>query len=315
MWCLPCPSRRLASGALAFLVLALLCGCDQVKLKRKKPAPPPAATTGAVATPAEPGSGSAAPAPAEPVYSDEARAYARRRLEEEVAKAPPFDRNAAIQQLLHERFGIDAANLYPQGFDEITTLTEAQMKELLEERLKEMADVKFAPSVRERMAQQAEQEYPLYKVGDTLTITTLRNERQTGKLTALQNARLWLDDREFLVRDVVQPNPRCFDPQETEKYRQFFIRKHYDDPRNEYQRQIRPALVKEIFVTGGYVYDPQRRQWFALKQVLQEEVKPAVDAREEAYKQGKLAAITAAIREELQTKGLLPPEPAAPANR
>lgn len=238
-----------------------------------------------------------------PVYSAEAREEARKRFEAAIAKAEKFDRATATKRLLQERFAIDYDSLFPNGLEGITLLSVREVKKRIEERLDEDADLRYPPHRKEQAEQQAVVEFPHYKVGDEVTIRAVGNRAASGRIGYVVKGRIQIDGSEFLIRDIDVPPQACFDKVKCLKYRDLFVRKHYDLPRHDLKQSLKPKITKEVYRASGYVNLDDA--WRRIDEVIGTDIDPDLVQLEAEHFAQVEEEIKRRIEDELRAEGLI----------
>ena len=282
-------------GLLLGLLLLGMAGC------KKEEAVEPAAKP-----PAQPGAAVTAPAPV--VDSSDPLVRARQegmaRLEKALAEAPPFDRLGRLEAMLLEQHKVNLRQLFPEGYSPEKLGTMAQALEELKSRALAATAAKFTPQLLAETQRLAEVEFPLYKVGDTVKITTYNGLPRTGKITKTTPTAVFLDGREVLLRDLSEPKRGCFVPEECEKLRDHYARVNFKVPSEDFYKARMKDMRSGVLRDKGFVW--HNDAWVRMDEFIRQTVQGPLDREEQAYKAAVRAQLVSQIEVALRQEKLLP---------
>jgi hypothetical protein len=295
---------RRGHGLLLGLVLlgAVLGGCK----KEQVDGPGPAVTVPEVVDPSDP--------------IAKARQEGQARLVKALAEAPPFDRQGRLEAMLLEQYKVNLRQIFPEGYTPEQLGTMEQAMEELKSRALAATAARFSPQLLEETKRLAEVEYPLYKEGDTVKLTTLNGLPRTGKITRIATNAIFLDGREVLLRDIVEPKRGCFIAEECEKLREHYVRLNFKIPSEDFFKARLKDLRNAVLRDKGFVW--HNDGWVRMDDFIQQTVKAKLDQEEQAYQAAVRAQLVSQIETALRQEKLLPadvplepPPPTPPAKK
>lgn len=274
-------------------LLLLASGCDKLRqVTGSRPPPKPVAK--------------AKPSPKPSAATVERlRLLAKVRLDHKLEQAPGYDRAAATKALLLEKYKLDLAKLWPAGVPELGLRTEEQVIAELNQALEAEADKQFPAAKRAALVAAAATQFPLYHVGDEVTVQVRAGRTVTGKLIEIGPASLLIGTRTILLDDVIAPPPISFDAVATERNRDLVVKTGYDIPRREflktaYAERLPVALRDHYFLRVG-------GKLVRIDQFIAANVTPLVEAQAKDYNRDVAMKLRAQVVQELQDEGRVPP--------
>jgi hypothetical protein len=295
--------RAAAGGAIALLLLASLTGCLKAQTDKPNVKPSAAARKAAkrTAAPVE-----AAKEPEKETVPEEVKLLARKRRDELVAQAQKFDRQALTRQLVLEKYQFDIDTLFPDGIFNLDRLkSEGDVKGQVFKRAFAAADQEYPVGLRQRVADQAAKNVPLYQLGDIVeTVSTNRDLVQKGKLEVVYADYIVVGGHKILIGDLKSPSPDYFDPAIVERRREQFVRVNYENPRAEFLRKKQAELTPEVYRECGFLR--VNGKWVSLKTLIPKEIDPVVDKEEEDYNQRLKRRLEQVVIREFRRQGIIP---------
>ncbi len=288
----------------ALAALALFAGCG--KLQKPGKSSPSSGSS----TPATGSAGSVTPKPVPakpdpavppPPTADQESAILAK-VEAEKAKAPKFDRQAVIKQRLRERFKYDLDEYFPGGvYDPAQLPDKAAVDAAIKERLEAEVGRKYTPARYEELKRQAETEFPIFKVGDTVSLRVVKMPIK-GVISKMDETRLIVlrDDKitqSVLIDDIIEPPKSCFRVAANEKERQAFLRRMFDVPRDDFRESRRKEISQIVLRESGCV--PVEGRWVRVDELVKVRLLDEIDQEEKAYYERLTQDIRARVEQEV----------------
>lgn len=225
---------------------------------------------------------------------------AAKRFEDKIAKVPQFDRDTARKRLVQEKLKMD--------LDKLDLKTRDEVRKILEDRTLAATDQRYPPSARARLVEQAAEDYPLYKVGQEVAVSTKIGRGATGQIEAIDDDYVKIGRTKLLISDIVKPDPACFNKELCDKQRRFVVHVNYDAPRRDELERQRARLLPTTFREFGYLY--HEGAWRRVDELFASEIDPLLEKEEKAYWEEAEKKVRRDVETDLLAEGLLPfPDP------
>lgn len=229
----------------------------------------------------------------------QARKVAKARFEEALAAAPKFDRHKKSSQLLLERYRFHLADL-PKTYK-----SRAEIKGLIQKAAKAEADKRYPPSLRLELVEEAKREYPLYKIGDQVSIITKIGGRGIrGRIDELLPNRIKIGSAMMPLTDIITPHPDCFEEESCMRRRDWHVRTKFDIFRNDLIEELQEKQTAKIYRDNAYIHKDDR--WVRFDKIIEKEIEPVVDEMQKKYAAQLRRGLKDKIETEMRAEGLLP---------
>lgn len=223
------------------------------------------------------------PPPPTPTYVDvdTLRKLATRRYEEKRIAVPPYQRFDTMLTILNRDYGIDYRVRFPDGFDPEAFLSREEILLRVEQDLEREADARFPPERRRRLVEEAKTLFPLYRKGDTVKILLNSGRSVDGEIEYIGSDFVQIDYKKMPFADIVEPDPRSFDPEATQKLRDGHVQGGYDNDRRSYLSRERRVRIPTLLSENGFVNVDG--EMIRIDDVIDQRVMPEVTRLERAY--------------------------------
>ena len=179
--------------------------------------------------------------------------------------------------------------------------------------LKKMAAAENRGNVMKTIQTEAEKRYPLYKIGDWITINYYVNGRHysvKGTLLRINQRSITVDDKKINTIDLDLDERAKYDPEANKAARSRYIERQYrfETTMAQQQEQIATGKIKTAIFkrneTAGYIYNPRSEQWETAQDVAKQYIALLLSpkSKKEIFPSEK--AVSASNREQDQPEHL-----------
>ena len=131
------------------------------------------------------------------------KAEATRRIEAKLEELRPYNLVKARNRLVLEKYGVD--------LEKTELCSKDETRSLLEARAIGATDEIYPPSKREALVAQVAKEFPMYKEGDQVSVSTRTNRGAKGIIELITASYVKIGRTKILISDITAPDPVCFD--------------------------------------------------------------------------------------------------------
>lgn len=276
-------------GAMAGMLFLTGCGGS-----KPSSAPPAAQQQPADTGPSEEEMKAQAVAEAE---QEKLKAIAKERFDVEMAKEAPFDANGVRQRMVMEKFKIDLEKIPAELVDK------PQVQKRIREMAQEEARARFSDEQRQKVVLEAEKEFPLYKEGDKVELTTRRGP-VSGVLEGIYPDKVKINTLYVLKNDIVTPPPESFDAAVCEKRRNHYVRVHFDISQDDFIAERTKELTPKLFAQCGYLRSG--KDWIHVSGLIKERIDPEIATLEKAHRENLESQVRSRVETAMRAEGLIP---------
>ena len=180
--------------------------------------------------------------------------------------------------------------------------TKDQVKKLIKARAREAADEVYPDDKRQRVLQQAEKEFKLYRPHDKVTVTTRRGA-VSGMLEKAYRDKIKVGKYYILKNDIVSPNPACFNEDQCMKMRNHYVRINFDIERNDYVNTMAKKLTPEVFKANGFL--KAGKKWIKIDHVIKSQIEPEIKRLEAEFDKSLEEKVRKDVEAKMKEEGLI----------
>ena len=226
---------------------------------------------------------------------------AKERFAKARARVKPFDSRTPTRELLLKLTNYDLDQL-PENM-----LSVDEVNAVVEQRANASCDLKYPPSLREGLIAEAVTKFPFYAVGDPIEVLVgPQKRRYKGTFGGANQTKIKIDTSWIVIRDLLEPHSEVsFDADKNKQYRAHHVKINYQLPRRDLLETEIPRIKPGVFLEHGYL--KARGSFVAVSTIIENEVKPDVDAKEAIYYERIEAELREEIERQMLDEGLFSP--------
>lgn len=226
---------------------------------------------------------------------------AKERFAKARARVKPFDSRTPTRELLLKLTNYDLDQL-PENM-----LSVDEVNAVVEQRANASCDLKYPPSLREDLIAEGVTKFPFYAVGDPIEVLVgPQKRRYKGTFGGANQTKIKIDTSWIVIRDLLEPHSEVsFDADKNKQYRAHHVKINYQLPRRDLLEKEIPRIKPGVFLEHGYL--KARGSFVAVSTIIENEVKPDVDAKEAIYYERIEAELREEIERQMLDEGLFSP--------
>lgn len=226
---------------------------------------------------------------------------AKERFAKARARVKPFDSRTPTRELLLKLTNYDLDQL-PENM-----LSVDEVNAVIEQRANASCDLKYPPSLREDLIAEGVTKFPFYAVGDPIEVLVgPQKRRYKGTFGGANQTKIKIDTSWIVIRDLLEPHSEVsFDADKNKQYRAHHVKINYQLPRRDLLEKEIPRIKPGVFLEHGYL--KARGSFVAVSTIIENEVKPDVDAKEAIYYERIEAELREEIERQMLDEGLFSP--------
>ena len=250
----------------------------------------------------------------------ERTAIAKQRLMEFMkTKKTPFDRVAAAQAVVLQKYAIDIKDVFELKElnavksgrdlrDLFVTLKNADaVRGILEDEAAKEVEPNWSPLRLEKVKKAADEKFKYFKLEQVIEVKIktagggIRSVR--GRLEAVTSKAIFVGGQRIPVADLADPPRWSFDLDAVRKRRNNYVYHGFTRPKADEKNILKEKIAPIIYKKYGCIQ--VKSKWMSIKRALIKEIEPMVDAMDKAHDQAEIERFQVEIYKAMKEEGLL----------